>query len=93
MATGAVTYSAFYQDDHAAIIYRYKTDDGTLANLPQKARPAHDPRSTFFRQDGGDKFQFALFETNLGQLIVVQRDQKEAHNGDEGHTSSNSNLK
>ena len=28
MAKNAVTYSAFYQDDHSIIIYRNKPDDG-----------------------------------------------------------------
>lgn len=68
------TYSAFYQHDHGRIIFRFKEDDGTLDTLPQQATPADDPRSTFFRTDGGDRFQFALFRTNQGQLIVVQRD-------------------
>jgi GNAT superfamily N-acetyltransferase len=68
------TYSAFYQDDHSAIVYRRRANDGTLEKLPQQAEPANDPRSTYFRTDGGDKFEFALFRTRLGQLIVVQRD-------------------
>lgn len=68
------TYSAFYQYDHTVIVYRNKPNDGTLDKLPQKAAPADDPRSTYFRVDGGDKFEWALFRTELGQLIVVQRD-------------------
>lgn len=68
------TYTAFFQRDHENIIYRHKADDGTLDQLPQRAEPAQDPRSTYFRQDGGDRFEFALFKTNAGQLIVVQRD-------------------
>jgi hypothetical protein len=68
------TYTAFYQDDHAAIIYRGKLDDGALDKLPQKAVPANDDRSTLNRTDGGDRYEFALFRTDLGQLIVVQRD-------------------
>jgi ribosomal protein S18 acetylase RimI-like enzyme len=68
------TYSAFYQDDHSAIVYRRRANDGTLDKLPQQAEPANDPRSTYFRTDGGDKFEFALFLTRLGQIIVVQRD-------------------
>jgi ribosomal protein S18 acetylase RimI-like enzyme len=69
------TYSAFYQEDHSAIVYRRRADDGTLDKLPQNAEPANDARSTYFRTDGGDRFEFALFRTRLGQLIVVQRDQ------------------
>lgn len=68
------TYSAFYQYDHSVIVYRHKPNDGTLDKLPQKARPAHDPRSTYFRTDGGDRFQWAVFTTELGQNIIVQRD-------------------
>lgn len=68
------TYSAFYQDDHECIVYRYKTNDGTLGRLPQAAVPADDERSTLKRTDGGDPYEFALFRTNLGQLIVVTRD-------------------
>lgn len=68
------TYSAFYQDDHECIVYRYKTNDGTLARLPQRAVPADDERSTLSRTDGGDPYEFALFRTELGQLIVVQKD-------------------
>jgi hypothetical protein len=68
------TYSAFYQDDHRCIVYRNRVNDGGLDELPQEAQPADDPRSTFYRQDGGDRFEFALFRTKLGQLIVVQRD-------------------
>lgn len=74
MAKSPVTYSAFYQDDHISIIYRGKPNDGTLDKLPQSAVPADDPRSTYFRKDGGDRFEFALFRTHLDQLIVVQRD-------------------
>jgi len=68
------TYTAFYQDDHRCIVYRRKPNDGTLDKLPQQAVPAEDERSTYFRTDGGDKFEWALFKTNLGQLIVVQKD-------------------
>jgi len=68
------TYSAFYQDDHSAIVYRRRANDGTLEKLPQDAEPAEDPRSTYYRTDGGDRFEFALFRTKLGQLIVVQKD-------------------
>ena len=68
------TYSAFYQDDHECIVYRHNPNDGTLSNLPQKAKPSDDSRSTFYRTDGGDPFEFALFKTELGQLIVIQRD-------------------
>jgi hypothetical protein len=68
------TYSAFYQKDHSRIIYRHKPDDGTLAHLPDDAAPADDPRSTYFRQDGGDPFEFALFKTSGDLLIVVQKD-------------------
>ena len=68
------TYSAFYQDDHAAIIYRRRLDDGTLEQLPSGAVPIDDPRSTYFRSDGGDRFEFALFQSSDGQLIVVQAD-------------------
>lgn len=68
------TYSAFYQDDHSAIVYRRRSNDGTLDKLPQDAEPAEDPRSTYYRTDGGDRFEFALFRTRLGQLIVVQKD-------------------
>ncbi len=78
MAAGAVTsgptYSAFYQHDHECIIYRHKPNDGTLDRLPQGAVPAADSRSTFDRTDGGDPFEFALFRTTRGQLIVVQKD-------------------
>lgn len=73
------TYSAFYQYDHTVIIYRYKEDDGTLDQLPQEAKPIEDPRSTYFRADGGDRFEFALFKTNLGQIIVVQCDNKQTN--------------
>ncbi len=68
------TYTAFYQDDHACIIYERKLDDGTLSKLPQQAVPSADERSTLYRKDGGDPYERALFVTNLGQLIVVQRD-------------------
>lgn len=68
------TYSAFYQDDHSCIVYRRRANDGTLDKLPQDAEPAEDPRSTYYRTDGGDRFEFALFRTRLGQLIVVQKD-------------------
>lgn len=68
------TYTAFYQEQHDCIIYRNKPNDGTLDQLPQKAVPAIDPRSTYYRLDGGDRFEWALFKTELNQLIVVQRD-------------------
>ena len=70
------TYSAFYSDDHSCIVYRNKPNDGTLDRLPQKATPIDDPTSTYFRTDGGDRFEFALFRTDKGQQIVVQRDGK-----------------
>jgi hypothetical protein len=68
------TYTAFYQDDHAAIIYRRRPNDGTLEQLPRGAKVANDPRSTYYRTDGGDRFEFALFTTEDGQLIVIQAD-------------------
>jgi hypothetical protein len=68
------TYSAFYQDDHAAIIYRRKPNDGTLENLPRGATPVEHPSSTYFRTDCGDRYEFAFFETEDGDLIVVQAD-------------------
>jgi hypothetical protein len=68
------TYSAFYQDDHAAIIYRRKPNDGTLENLPRGAKPLEHPSTTYFRTDGGDRYEFAFFETADGDLIVVQAD-------------------
>ena len=68
------TYSAFFQYDHSRIIYRHKSNDGTLAQLPYDAQPADDPRSTYLRQDGGDPFEFALFKTDADLLIVVQKD-------------------
>ncbi len=68
------TYTAFYQDDHECIVYRRKANDGTLDRLPQRALPANDERSTLNRTDGGDPYEFALFRTELGQLIVVQKD-------------------
>jgi len=68
------TYSAFYQHDHECIIYRFKTNDGTLDKLPQQAEPVNDDQSTYFRTDGGDQFEYAVFKTNLGQLITVKRD-------------------
>jgi len=68
------SYNAFYQDDHACIIYEGKVNDGTLDQLPQGARPAYeDERNTLNRTDGGDPYEFALFRTTRGQLIVVQR--------------------
>ncbi len=49
-------------------------NDGTLEALPQGAEPVDDSRSTYYRTDGGDRYEFALFLTKLGQLIVVQKD-------------------
>lgn len=69
------TYSAFFQDDHEAVVYQFKVNDGTLNRLPQDAKPASDDeRNTLNRTDGGDPYEFALFRTSRGQLIVVQRD-------------------
>lgn len=68
------TYTAFYQEDHSAIIYRRKPNDGTLADLPNDAQPSNDSRSTYFRLDGGDRFEWAWFVTNVGQVIIIQRD-------------------
>jgi len=69
------TYTAYFQQDHAAIVYREKVNDGTLDKLPQQALPAYDDdRNTLNRVDGGDLYEFALFRTARGQLIVVQRD-------------------
>jgi hypothetical protein len=55
------TYSAFYQDDQSAIIYRRKPNDGTLEKLPRGAKPVEHPSSTYYRTDGGDKYEFAFF--------------------------------
>lgn len=68
------TYTAFYQDDHSIIIYRSKGDDGTLDRLPDGAKPLSDRRSSYFRTDGGDRFEFAWFKTNQGLTIIVQAD-------------------
>ena len=63
-----------YQDDHESIIYRRRPNDGTLDKLPRGATPANDPRSTYNRSDGGDRFEFALFVTEDGGTILVQAD-------------------
>lgn len=63
-----------YQDDLESIIYRCRPNDGTLDKLPLGAKPAADPRSTYDRTDGGDRFEFALFVTEDGETIVVQAD-------------------
>jgi hypothetical protein len=68
------TYSAFYQDDQSAIVYRRKPNDGGLETLPRGAKPVEHPSSTYFRTDGGDKYEFAFFATEDGDLIVVQAD-------------------
>ena len=68
------TYSAFYQDDHSQIIYRHRKAGDGLEDFPEPAVPAFDRRSTYHRIDGGDRFAFALFATDRGKLIVVQRD-------------------
>lgn len=68
------TYSAFYQDDHSAIIYRRKPNDGSLEKLPCGAKPIEHPSSTYFRSDGGDQYELAFFATEDGDLIVVQAD-------------------
>ena len=74
----ARTYSAFYQDDHAAIIYRCKSNDGTLEELPQGAVPIPREDSSYFRRDGGDKLEFAYFQIQKGpqqgEWIVVKAD-------------------
>lgn len=65
-------YSAFYSDDHRQIIYRYRRNEGNL--IPPGSVPIDDRRSTYWRQDGGDPFQWALFrEVASGRQIVVQR--------------------
>ena len=48
------------------------TTDGRLENLPRGAKPIEHPSSTYFRTDGGDKYEFAFFATEDGDLIVVQ---------------------
>lgn len=76
MAKGTVkTYTAFFQHDHSCIVYRRRPDDGTLDKLPQQATPVEGSKhSTYFRTDGGDRFEFAFFKTSRGQLITIQRD-------------------
>ena len=70
------TYTAFFQDQHDCIVYRSRENDGTLEKLPQGAVPSDDPRSTYYRTDGGDRFEFAWFVTERGQTIIIQRDGK-----------------
>jgi hypothetical protein len=66
-------YSAFYQNDHRRIIFRECPQDDIELKLPSEATPARDKRNTYFRLDGGDRFEFALFQTPEDGLIVVQR--------------------
>jgi hypothetical protein len=51
-----------------------KPNDGTLENLPRGAKPVEHPNSTYFRREGGDKYEFAFFAAEDGDLIVVQAD-------------------
>lgn len=64
------TYRAFYQDDHSKIIFREVTAMHVRQRLPSGARVAVDQRNTVGRVDGGDEYEFALFEVG-GQRIVV----------------------
>lgn len=73
MTTETPRYNAFFKDDHSRIVYRNRTEVDTLADLPDNAVPSTDARSTYYRNDGGDRFEFAMFETDQGQTIVIQR--------------------
>lgn len=67
------TYSAFYQEDHARIIFRHLPARLVRTKLPPQARVHPDSRSTIGRDDGGDELEFAFFEVD-GEVIVVQCD-------------------
>ena len=67
------TYSAFWQDDHTKIIFRHKPQGQIRQLLPPGAIVCVDKRSTLGRLDGGDEYEFALFEID-GKKIVVQRE-------------------
>jgi hypothetical protein len=64
------TYRAFYQDDHSKTIFRDAPATSIRRLLPEGARVGVDTRNTIGRLDGGDEFEFALFEVG-GRLIVV----------------------
>lgn len=64
-------YSAFYHDRHDHIIYRLKPNDGSLEDLPDDAVPIQHPGTTYYRADGGDKLEFAVFATKAGRKIIV----------------------
>jgi hypothetical protein len=64
------TYRAFFQDDHSKILFRAKPAKAVRRLLPKDARVSVDTRNTIGRLDGGDEYEFALFEVG-GRLIVV----------------------
>lgn len=65
-------YNAFYQDDHTEILFRQAPAEKVRALLPPGTQVCVDTRSTLGRTDGGDEYEFALFE-RAGRVIVVQR--------------------
>lgn len=67
------TYSAYWQEDHTKIIFRHLPASQIRARLPREARVCPDTRSTLGRLDGGDEYEWAVFELD-GQKIIVQRE-------------------
>jgi hypothetical protein len=64
-------YRAFYKDNHAFIIFRDVAAGDVRARLPKGSRVYPDVRNTIGRLDGGDEYEFAMFEHGRRVIIVT----------------------
>lgn len=70
-----MTYTAFYQDDTSKAIFRKRPNNGRLQDLlPSGTVPFNSSASTYFRNDGGDRYEFAMFKEPGGRIIMVIAD-------------------
>lgn len=64
-------YRAFYKDNHARIIFRGVAAVNIRKRLPRGSRVYPDIRNTLGRLDGGDEYEFAMFEHGRRVIIVT----------------------
>lgn len=69
-------YRAFWERDHSTLIFKGVPASEVRDRLPKGARVAPDKRNTIGRLDGGDEYQFGMFEVD-GKWIIVIPDFKE----------------
>jgi len=67
------TYTATYIAT-GQVIYKAQPKGNLIGELPSGSGPVSDPTSTLERIDGGDPFEYALFESPSRRRIAIRAD-------------------